>query len=79
MREMKKMGGLCVITFRFLSNKILVYSFLLYLHYITTAQQFNTKGTQRHVLCHYHSKCLNPCYEPTEESRWSLLKPILGA
>jgi hypothetical protein len=27
----------------------------------------------------YHSKCLNPWYEPTEESRGSLLKPILGA
>ncbi len=27
----------------------------------------------------YHSKCLNLCYEPTEESGGSLLRPILGA
>ena len=27
----------------------------------------------------YHSKCLDLWYEPTEESRGSLLKPILGA
>jgi hypothetical protein len=27
----------------------------------------------------YHSPCSNPWYEPMEESRGSLLKPILGA
>ncbi len=26
----------------------------------------------------YHSPCSNPWYEPMEESRGSLLKPILG-